>query len=121
MHAPFFCVNSLEIDLFNLRVLHNPCFAVYRIVGLPQLSFILSQRDGDHARISAGDGAVRRSSPIRHALLKRYMGKVTIKELPCPGVLSTLIFPPWASTTHLAIASPSPVPPSSRDLALSTR
>ena len=38
-----------------------------------------------------------------------------------PSSLSTRMCPPWAWTMCLAIASPSPVPPDSRERALSTR
>src|SRR5207245_5163542 len=41
--------------------------------------------------------------------------------VPRPGSLSILSWPPWANTRCLTIASPRPVPPSSRDRALSTR
>lgn len=41
--------------------------------------------------------------------------------VPAPTVLSAAAVPPWASTRCLTIAKPSPVPPSARDLAASTR
>ena len=37
-------------------------------------------------------------------------GSTTVKMVPRPGRLCTEIVPPWASATHLVIASPSPVP-----------
>ena len=36
-------------------------------------------------------------------------GKVTTNVLPRPSSLSTAIVPPWASTSSLAMAKPSPV------------
>ncbi|OPY89650.1 MAG: hypothetical protein A4E72_01029 [Syntrophus sp. PtaU1.Bin208] len=36
--------------------------------------------------------------------------RVKEKVVPCPSRLSTLIFPPWASTISLAMASPNPAP-----------
>ena len=43
----------------------------------------------------------------------RYLsdGNQTENTLPSPGVLSTVMRPPWASTISLVIASPNPVPP----------
>ncbi len=35
---------------------------------------------------------------------------MTLKRLPCPGVLSTATLPPWASASRSTSASPSPVP-----------
>jgi hypothetical protein len=37
-------------------------------------------------------------------------GSVTLKVVPWPGELSTVIFPPWAVTNWRAMASPSPAP-----------
>jgi predicted kinase len=48
-------------------------------------------------------------------------GIVNRTVVPCPSVLSIVSSPPCAMTRCLTIASPSPVPPSSRDRALSTR
>ncbi len=42
--------------------------------------------------------------------LERYTGRVTVNRLPLPGVLSTLICPPWAATSSRAIVSPRPMP-----------
>ncbi len=41
------------------------------------------------------------------------VGSVNQKRLPCPGVLSAPIAPPWRVTNWRAIASPRPLPPSS--------
>ncbi len=48
-------------------------------------------------------------------------GSVKQNRLPTPSSLSTHICPRCDSTICFAIASPSPVPPESRDRALSTR
>src|SRR6478609_709776 len=44
---------------------------------------------------------------------RRAAGSSTVKTLPLPGALSTLISPWCASAIHLAMASPSPLPCSS--------
>ena len=49
------------------------------------------------------------------------MGKATRTVVPCVTRLSMRSPPPWARTMCLTMASPRPVPPSSRDRALSTR
>ena len=49
-----------------------------------------------------------------------FPGRWIVKTLPLPGVLSTSIRPLCAWTICFAMASPSPVPPNSRLLALST-
>ena len=41
-------------------------------------------------------------------------GRVTVKMLPLPGELSTVIVPPWASAIHFPMARPRPVPPAWR-------
>jgi len=38
------------------------------------------------------------------------VGRVTVSVVPLPTVLSTVIFPPCASTMRLQVASPSPIP-----------
>ena len=48
-------------------------------------------------------------------------GRVKKKVEPWPSALSTRMRPPWASTMCLAMARPRPVPPDSRERALSTR
>src|SRR5512132_2349598 len=48
-------------------------------------------------------------------------GSSNVKALPRPGSLSAQIRPPCASTTERAMASPMPVPPSSRERDSSTR
>src|SRR6476619_3499703 len=47
-------------------------------------------------------------------------GRSNVNALPWPGSLFATIRPPWASTMDRAIATPIPVPPSSRDRAGST-
>src|SRR5262249_59391745 len=49
------------------------------------------------------------------------LGSVMRKQLPASFVGSRVSRPPLTSTAHLAIASPSPVPPFSRERASSTR
>src|SRR5574341_1023594 len=44
-------------------------------------------------------------------------GSVIWNEVPTPGSLSTVILPPWASTTSFTIFVPSPVPPTLRLIA----
>ena len=48
-------------------------------------------------------------------------GSVKLTVVPWPSALSTWSSPPWAWTRCFTIASPSPVPPTSRDRVLSTR
>lgn len=48
-------------------------------------------------------------------------GNVKKNVEPCPTLLSTRTVPPWLSTMCFTIARPSPVPPLSRERALSTR
>ena len=48
-------------------------------------------------------------------------GSTTRKVAPCPSWLSTLTFPPCASTNRCTIANPSPLPPISRVRARSVR
>ena len=50
-----------------------------------------------------------------------FFGKTRVKTEPSPGVLSTVTVPPWAWTMCFTMASPRPVPPSFRLLALSMR
>src|SRR6476469_4499278 len=38
------------------------------------------------------------------------VGSVTTNVVPSPTLLSTVMWPPWASTTSFAIARPKPVP-----------
>ena len=61
--------------------------------------------------------------PLLHAFAPPFpfLGRVTVKQLPCPGSLATLMFPPCILTSWRTILSPSPVPPVSRLRALSTR
>ena len=55
-----------------------------------------------------------------HGLFCR-AGNVSVKVVPLPSRLSTLIVPSIRSTTCRTMESPSPVPPTSRDRARSTR
>ena len=48
-------------------------------------------------------------------------GRRIMTMVPSPRRLSMVILPPCLSTISFAIASPKPVPPDSRDRALSTR
>lgn len=50
-----------------------------------------------------------------------YPGKRQRMVVPTPTSLSAVTVPPWASIRCLTMASPSPVPPASRDRAGSTR
>lgn len=50
-----------------------------------------------------------------------HTGNLQIKVAPCPSVLSTEIPPPWRCMICFTMARPSPVPPISRERALSTR
>jgi hypothetical protein len=59
--------------------------------------------------------------PTAHAHRGGSIGRVTVKVVPSPSRLSTRIVPPWRSTAWRTIDSPSPVPPVSRDRAVSTR
>lgn len=52
---------------------------------------------------------------------KRFAGKVTEKVEPLPTVLVMCNAAPWRCSTCLTIASPSPVPPVSRERLRSTR
>ena len=56
--------------------------------------------------------------PVSSALGR---GKLSIKTLPCGLFCPTVMLPPWASTASCTILSPRPLPPASRDRALSTR
>ena len=49
------------------------------------------------------------------------VGRVTVQTVPRPSELVISIVPPWALTMLWAMLSPSPVPPSVRVRALSTR
>ena len=76
----------------------------------------------DAARLTSSRGRgsdVHR--PPTSAKLNQATGSVTRTVVPRPGSLSMRSWPPWANTRCLTIASPRPVPPSSRDRALSTR
>jgi hypothetical protein len=53
--------------------------------------------------------------------LQEAMGTEKKKREPAPTWLSTQMRPPWASTMCRAMESPSPVPPTSRERAASTR
>src|SRR5205085_9013946 len=51
-------------------------------------------------------------TPTRRGVINHApTGKVKENVLPCPGVLSAMIRPPWASITCRAIARPRPLPP----------
>lgn len=50
-----------------------------------------------------------------------YAGSSMVTFVPLPTSLSMRIVPPWASTIWRAMARPRPVPPESRERALSTR
>jgi MFS family permease len=68
--------------------------------------------------------SIRAANPSPAAWLPdahRTAGIRTVKVLPTPGVLSTVMVPPWACTMCLTIERPRPVPPSLRLRALSTR
>jgi len=56
-----------------------------------------------------------------YCLLPSGIGSHTVNVLPFPASLCASMRPPCASTIHLQIASPKPVPPFSRERALSTR
>ena len=59
-------------------------------------------------------------SPIRS--LQRYaLGRMTVKALPLPSVLSSVMTPFARSTAWRTSERPSPVPPISREWPLSTR
>ena len=68
-------------------------------------------------RAGAANPSPAASLPAAH----RAAGIRTVKVLPTPGVLSTVMVPPWACTMCLTIERPKPVPPSLRLRALSTR
>ena len=48
-------------------------------------------------------------------------GKLTINREPCGLFCPTAMVPPWASTASCTILNPRPLPPASRERALSTR
>ena len=48
-------------------------------------------------------------------------GRETVNVLPAFTWLSTVSVPPWISAIHFAMERPKPVPPNSRERALSTR
>jgi hypothetical protein len=59
-----------------------------------------------------------RVAPRCHAA--EMMGRVTVKVLPWPGLLSTVIVPWWASTMNFAMLRPRPQPSARRDRLRST-
>ena len=63
----------------------------------------------------------RRHVPRQTREESRAAGSVTVKTEPLPGVLWMSSRPRWRLTTCLTMARPSPVPPSWRERALSTR
>ena len=67
--------------------------------------------------LSASSGDSRKTQVSRGFV----SGSETVKVLPRPGSLATSIEPPCASAIHRASESPSPVPPTFRERASSTR
>ena len=68
----------------------------------------------------AGSGWTAEAAVPTYAVAQA-VGRVKRKVLPWPSSLSARMEPPWASMMCLAIARPRPVPPDSRERALSTR
>lgn len=66
-------------------------------------------------------GRWTRTGEAYHWVMPPAAGSVKRTVVPCPTSLSIASSPPWASTRCLTMARPSPVPPSSRERALSTR
>ena len=78
-----------------------------------------------HRRVPAVPAIARRAA-IRSAaaearLAQSAAGNITVKVEPLPGVLWMSSRPRWRLTTCLTMARPSPVPPSWRERAASTR
>ena len=69
----------------------------------------------------AGVELLHRPQLKRRKLHSYAVGRVNRKVLPWLSSLSARMEPPWASMMCLAMARPSPVPPDSRERALSTR
>jgi hypothetical protein len=70
---------------------------------------------------SAAAVAGTAAQPPRDAPAASAAGTRSRRREPAPGVLSMRSSPPWRCTTCLTIASPSPVPPVSRERLRSTR
>lgn len=78
-------------------------------------------RRGSSPNWRCGSPGVRsRTEPAaqRHACAS---GRITVKRLPCPFSLSIRSLPRWRLMMCLTMASPSPVPPCSRERWVSTR
>jgi len=69
--------------------------------------------------VCASDAGVRHEGGAATGTTSR--GRLTRTVVPTSGSLAMCSAPPWAATRCLTMASPSPVPPSSRERALSTR
>src|ERR671911_1188512 len=96
----------------HTRVLDRPC----EILGEVQVR--VPARRGD---LDGGGGGLHRLLLVSGAFASAATGNWNVNVLPFPGSLSAQIRPPCASTTERAMARPIPVPPSSRERALSTR
>ena len=59
-----------------------------------------------------GAGSLRSSGVVEG---RDRFGRRSVNVEPLPGVLSTLIWPPWDSAIWLAMDSPRPAPPSERE------
>ena len=60
-------------------------------------------------------------SPLQRGRCAYLRGRTTVKHVPVPALLETVIFPWWVSATLLAMARPRPYPPCARSRAASTR
>ena len=93
-----------------------------RIIGIRVSNRDDNIRQPKKARTRRGNRAnLRAFAPLREIFSAHPTGNSTVNVLPCPGVLSTPTRPPNDCARCFTIESPSPVPPSSRERALSTR
>jgi len=71
--------------------------------------------------ITQDPGVYKTPGSFRFSFFNYSTGKVIVKVVSFPGLLSAVIVPPWASTRFLVMANPRPEEPSSGCLDLSTR